>query len=82
MAMECNRCGGSMMLETVIKLRRRLVGFRETRSQGAYCPTCKIGVPVESRQSVTRQPTALMTCLHRSTRELWPTWRYADLRRA
>jgi hypothetical protein len=80
--MECNRCGGPMMLETVIKLRRRLVGFRETRSQGAYCATCKIGVPVANDQSATFQPTALITRPRRSARELWPTWRHADLRRA
>src|SRR5271166_746098 len=34
------------MLETVIELRRGVLGFRETRSRGAYCATCKIGVPV------------------------------------
>jgi hypothetical protein len=45
--MECSRCGGSMMLETVIKLRRRFIGFRETRSLGAYWAICKIGVPIE-----------------------------------
>jgi len=51
--MECNRCGGLMMSETVIKLRRRFIGFRETRSQGAYCATCKIGVLLESHPAET-----------------------------
>jgi hypothetical protein len=82
MAMQCNRCDGPMMLETVIQLRRRLVGFRETRSQGAYCATCKIGVPIATRQSATVQPSALVTRRGGSARELWPTWRHADLRRA
>jgi hypothetical protein len=54
--MECTRCGGSMMPETVIRLRRSFIGFRETRSRGAYCPTCKIGVPMESPP--TCHPTA------------------------
>jgi len=55
-AMECKRCGDSMMPETVIELRRGVLGFRETRYPGAYCATCKIGVPVESHRSVTHQP--------------------------
>jgi hypothetical protein len=53
--MECKRCGGPMMPETVIKLRRSLIGFRETRSAGAYCVTCRIGVSVESHPLVTRR---------------------------
>jgi hypothetical protein len=36
------------MPETVIKLRRGVLGFRETRSQGGYCPICKLSVPVEN----------------------------------
>src|SRR5271166_2976149 len=55
-AMECKRCGGAMMPETVIELRRGVLGFRETRYRGAYCATCKIGVPVESYLSVAHQP--------------------------
>ena len=47
--MDCGRCGGSMMPETVIKLRRSLFGFRETRSQGAYCATCRTGVLVKEQ---------------------------------
>jgi hypothetical protein len=76
--MECNRCGDPMMMETVIKLRRRLFGFRETRSQGAYCATCKIGVPVENHQSVSRRPTAVSAPSRRNARELLPMWRYTD----
>jgi hypothetical protein len=53
--MECKRCGGPMMLETVIKLRHSFIGFRETRSAGAYCGTCKIGVAVESCPSARRR---------------------------
>jgi hypothetical protein len=53
--MECKRCGGPMMLETVIKLRRSFIGFREARSAGAYCVTCRIGVPVESHPSAKRR---------------------------
>lgn len=61
MAMRCQRCGGPMMAETIIKLRRTFVGFREIRSQGAYCVSCKITVPVENqplanRQSVEHRP--------------------------
>ena len=55
--MECKRCGGSMMPETVIKLRRSFfVGFRETRSQGAYCATCKVGVSMDTHQTTTNAP--------------------------
>ena len=53
--MECKRCGGPMMLETVIKLQRRFIGFRQTRSAGAYCVTCRIAVPVESHPSTRRR---------------------------
>ena len=57
MAIECQRCGGPTMLETIIKLRRGLLGFRETRSPGAYCATCKLSVPLENpaatRPSIT-----------------------------
>jgi hypothetical protein len=35
------------MSETVIKLRRGVLGVRETRSQGGYCATCKRSVPME-----------------------------------
>jgi hypothetical protein len=48
MTIECKRCGGPTMLETVIKLRCGILGFRETRSQGAYCATCKLSVPIEN----------------------------------
>lgn len=46
------------MLETVIKLRRGLLGFSETRSQGAYCATCKLSVPIEHHVAM-RQPIAI-----------------------
>jgi hypothetical protein len=58
--MECKRCGGSMMMETVITLRRGLFGFRETRSRGGYCFTCQIGAPLETRRSVASQPTSFI----------------------
>jgi len=55
--MECERCGGPTMPETVIKLRRSFLGFRETRFQGAYCMTCKIGMPVmDQPQQSIRSP--------------------------
>jgi hypothetical protein len=53
-AMECTQCGGLMMLEAMIKLWRSFLGFRETRSRGAYRATCKIGVP----RSPSRHPSA------------------------
>jgi hypothetical protein len=52
MAIECRRCGGPTMLETMIKLRRGVLGFRETRSQGAYCAACKLSVPMENHTAV------------------------------
>jgi hypothetical protein len=52
MAFECTRCGGQMMSETVIKLRRGVIGFRETRFQGAYCATCRRSVAVESPPAI------------------------------
>jgi hypothetical protein len=47
MEIECKRCGGPTMSETVIKLRRGVLGIRETRSHGGYCATCKLSVPRE-----------------------------------
>jgi hypothetical protein len=46
--MHCNKCGERMMQETVIILRRKFGGFRENRSQGAYCLSCRIAVPIEA----------------------------------
>jgi hypothetical protein len=54
MAIECKRCGGSTTLETVIKLRRGLFGFRETRSQGAYCATCKLSGSIDNAAGMQR----------------------------
>ena len=45
--MDCERCGGPMMAETVIKLRRGLFGLRATQSQGAYCAACRTSVLIE-----------------------------------
>jgi hypothetical protein len=59
MAIECKRCGGPTMSETVIKLRRSIIGFRETRWQGAYCTACRLSVPIQDPpaiRSVAVQP--------------------------
>jgi hypothetical protein len=72
--MECKRCGGSMMLETVIKLRRSFIGFRETRSQGAYCATCKIGAPIENHQPATHRAIAAATHPRKRAGGLLPAW--------
>jgi hypothetical protein len=48
MAIECRRCGGPTMLETMITLRRGMLGFRESRSKGAYCAICKLSLPIEN----------------------------------
>ena len=48
MAMACKRCGGPAMAETVIRLRRGLLGLRETRVEGMYCTACKLSSPVEN----------------------------------
>ncbi len=63
--MDCKRCGGSMMPETVIKLRRSLFGFRETRSQGAYCWACKLVCPLKSHLFVKHRLTSVAECLRR-----------------
>ena len=73
MAIECTRCGGPTMSETMIKLRRSVLGFRETRWQGAYCPTCKLSAPVEN-QSATRSPTAINGRPRKSLGEFLPLW--------
>jgi hypothetical protein len=69
--MQCRQCGGPMMSETVIKLRRGLFGFRETRFQGAYCATCRIGVTLESLPAV-QPPRPVSTVRARWIRSLWP----------
>src|SRR5690349_7354732 len=65
---QCRQCGGPMMSETVIKLRRGWFGFRETRSQGAYCATCKIGVLIEPQR-----PALVAGRSDRSIRRLLPS---------
>jgi hypothetical protein len=62
------------MLETVIELRRKFFGFRETRSLGAYCATCKIGVPMENNQSAAHQPTSTSALSRSSAKGLLSAW--------
>ncbi len=59
MAIECGRCGGPAMPETVIKLRRGVLGRRGTRSQGGYCVACRLSVPLEPPAAV-RPPGAVL----------------------
>jgi hypothetical protein len=73
MAIECTRCGGPTMSETVIKLRRSVLGFLETRSQGAYCATCKLSAPVET-PSAPRPPTRINARPRRSVGGFLPVW--------
>jgi len=73
MAIECNRCGGSTMSETVITLRRGVLGFRETRSQGAYCATCKLSVPMENHAAM-RSPIATRGRPRQSLSGFLPMW--------
>ena len=49
MAIECQRCGGPIRVETLSELRRGLLGHREIRSQGGYCATGKLSMPTEPR---------------------------------
>jgi hypothetical protein len=70
--MECKRCHTAMMPETVIQLRRCLIGFRETRFAGAYCVTCRIGVPVDGGRSASYRAAAVRS--GRTRRRLWPAW--------
>jgi hypothetical protein len=72
--MNCNRCGHPMMLETVIKLRRSIIGFKETRSQGAYCLTCRISVPIESPRPTTTRAIARSAQAHASSNVRLPVW--------
>ena len=75
MANECERCGGPTMLETIIKLRRGVLGFGfgEIRSQGGYCPTCKLSVPIGNHATV--RPSALSNGRLRSgLSRFLPTW--------
>jgi hypothetical protein len=73
MANECERCGDPTMSETTIKLRCSVLGFRETRSQGRYCPTCKLSVSMENHATV--RPSALSDGRLRSgPSRLLPMW--------
>jgi hypothetical protein len=73
MAIECKRCGGPTMLETVIKLRRGVLSFRETRSQGAHCVTCKLNVPIETSPTM-RSPIAIGGRPRPGLRGFLPMW--------
>jgi hypothetical protein len=73
MAIECSRCGGPTMSETVIKLRRGILGFRETRSQGGYCATCKLSIPMENHATI-RPPTPISDRLRPGLRGFLPLW--------
>ncbi len=52
MTIECKRCGGPTLPETVVKLQRGLIGFRETRWQGGYCVACGLSVPTQAPATV------------------------------
>jgi hypothetical protein len=81
MAIECKRCGGPTLLETVIKLRRGVLGFRETRSQGAYCATCKFSVPMENPAAM-RPSIATSGRLRPSLSGFLPAWLRAEAARS
>jgi hypothetical protein len=42
--MNCEHCGNLMRPETVIKLRRTLLGVRRSHYQGAYCMDCNVSI--------------------------------------
>jgi hypothetical protein len=73
MTIECKRCGGPTMMETVIKLRRGILGFRETRSQGGYCVTCRLSVPMEDPATM-RPSTAVNGRLRPGLSRFLPVW--------
>jgi hypothetical protein len=68
-----------MMPETVIKLRRSLFGFRETRSPGAYCAACGIGRTVDS--AAAPQPAAAFARFCGKIGEFRPAWRLSRVAR-
>jgi hypothetical protein len=72
MAIECKRCGGPTMLETVIKLRRGVLRFRETRWQGGYWGTYKLSVPTESHAAM--RPSIAISGRHLTLSRFWPMW--------
>ena len=63
MAIEPNRCGGPTIPEMVIKLRRGVLGLRESRSQGGYCVTCKLSLVMEN-PAATQPTIAIMGDRH------------------
>ena len=81
MAIECKQCGGLTMPETVIKLRRGLIGFRETRSQGTYCPSCKRSALIET-PTVARPSIAFHGRPRINLSGLLPTWLHVAPARA
>lgn len=48
MTIDCKRCGGLTLPETLITLRRSFLGLRATRATAEYCPACKVSVPVDT----------------------------------
>jgi hypothetical protein len=72
MTIECKRCDGPTMPETVIALRRGVLGFRETRSQGGYCATCGLSGAVENH--ALRPPIAISGRPRLGLREFLPMW--------
>jgi hypothetical protein len=74
MAVECERCGGLTMAETVITLRRRIFGFHETRSHAAYCASCKLSVPTQPH-AFTPSPVALSHRSRPMCSGVWSLWR-------
>jgi hypothetical protein len=48
-----------MRPETIIKLRRGFGGVRATRSEGAYCANCKVGVALGGHARVAPRPASV-----------------------
>ena len=79
--MECERCGHSMMQETVIRLRRSLFGFRETRLPGAYCWGCKAGAVLEEPSLGPASAATGGELFATRHRKMLPMWRFPAVRR-
>jgi hypothetical protein len=61
-----------MMPETVIRLRRGVLGFRETRLAGAYCAVCQTGVVLDA--ALPSAPRSVAGRTRGAVTAFWQAW--------
>jgi hypothetical protein len=76
----CDRNSLAGVVSARVAAKDNVLDFRKTRSQGAYCATCKLGVPMENPAAI-RPSIATNSRSRHSLSRFLPVWlRFAPAR--